>query len=300
MDLNDLRYFALIVQHGGFSAAERYAHITKSKLSRRVQLLEESLGVRLLQRSTRRMALTEAGRIFYEHCAAMLVEAETARQAVEQLRSEPAGTVRLTCPQLLTQVFVMRMVADFMRLHPKVRVELASNDRPMNLIEERFDIALRPHQSSLEDSSLVSRRIGTSRFVLVASPSYVGSKPALEAPQDLARHDTIGALRDGPEQNWVLGAADGRRAEVLLRPRFLCSDYTMQHQAALGGVGVALLPLRAVWVGMRDGTLVHVAKEWSSPDMVIYLVYVGRRGMLPSVRALVDYLTEHMSTAYAE
>ena len=300
MDLNDLRYFALIVEHGGFSAAERHAHITKSKLSRRVQLLEESLGVRLLQRSTRRMALTEAGRIFYEHCAAMVVEADAARQAVEQLRSEPAGTVRLTCPQMLAQVYVMRMVADFMRLYPKVRVELESNDRPINLIEERFDIALQPRDSTLDDSSLVTRRIASGRFVLVASPTYVGSKPLIEEPQQLVRHDTIGALRDGPEQNWALVAADGRPAEVLLRPRFLCSDYSMQYQAALGGVGVALLPLRAVWFGLRDGTLVHVAKGWSSTELAIYLVFVGRRGMLPSVRALIDYLVENMSTALAE
>ncbi len=299
MDLNDLRYFALVVQHGGFSAAERHAHVAKSKLSRRVQLLEESLGVRLLQRSTRRMAVTEAGRIFYEHCAAMLVEADTASQAVEQLRSEPAGTVRLTCPQMLAQVFVMRMVSDFMRLHPKVRVELESNDRPMNLIEERFDIALQPRESALDDSSLVTRRIGSSRFVLVASPSYADGKPTVEDPQQLARHATIGALRDGAEQNWVLAGSDGQRTEVLLRPRFLCSDYSMQYQAALNGVGVALLPLRAVWVAMRDGMLVHVAKQWSSPETVIYLVYVGRRGMLPSVRALIDYLAEHMSTAYS-
>lgn len=300
MDLNDLRYFALIVQHGGFSAAERHAHITKSKLSRRVQLLEESLGVRLLQRSTRRMTLTEAGRIFYEHCAAMMVEADAAREAVEQLRSEPVGTVRLTCPQMLAQVYVMRMLADFMRLHPKVRVELESNDRPTNLIEDRFDIALTPHQSTLEDSSLVTRRVSSSRFVLVASPAYADGKSAIEDPGELARQDTIGALRDGPEQTWELVSGGGRRAEVALRPRFLCSDYSMQYQAALGGVGIALLPLRAVWLGMRDGTLVHVGKEWSSPEMHIYLVYVERRGMLPSVRALIDYLVEHMATAFAE
>jgi DNA-binding transcriptional LysR family regulator len=299
VDLNDLRYFALIVEHGGFSAAERHVHITKSKLSRRVQLLEESLGVRLLQRSTRRMTLTEAGRVFYQHCAAMVVEADTARQALEQLRSEPAGTVRLTCPQPLAQFSVMRMVADFMRLYPKVRVELASNDRPINLIEERFDIALQVRETTLDDSSVVTRRIASGRFVLVASPTYVGSKPLIEEPQQLMRHDTIGALRDGPEQNWALIASDGRSAEVLLRPRFLCSDLSMQYQAALGGVGVALLPLRAVWLGLRDGTLVHVAKEWSS-EVAIYLVFVGRRGMLPSVRALIDYIVEHMSTALAE
>jgi DNA-binding transcriptional LysR family regulator len=300
MDLNDLRYFALIVEHGGFSAAERHAHITKSKLSRRVRLLEESLGVRLLQRSTRRLALTEAGRIFYQHCAAMVVEADTARQAVEQLRSEPAGTVRLTCPQTLAQFYVIRMLADFMRLHPKVRVELEPSDLPGNLIEERFDIALQAREANLNDSSLVTRRIASGRFVLVASPTYLGNQPPIETPEQLSRQDTIGVLRDGPEQSWALVAADGRRAEVLLRPRFLCSDWSVQYQAALGGIGVALLPLRMVWLGLKEGTLVHVAKEWSSPELAIYLVYVGRRGMLPSVRALIDYLVEHMSTALAE
>jgi len=300
MDLNDLRYFALIVQHGGFSAAERHAHITKSKLSRRVQLLEESLGVRLLQRSTRRLTPTEAGRIFYEHCAAMLVEADAARQAVEQLRSEPAGTVRLVCPQMLAQMWVMRMVADFMLRYPKVRVELESNDRPVNLIEERFDIALLPREATWDDSSLVTRRIASGKFVLVASPAYVGGNAPIDEPQQLAGHDTIGALRDGPAQKWALAAGNGRQVEVSLRPRFLCTDYSMQHQAALGGVGVALLPLRAVWFGLRDGSLVHVAKDWSATELSIYLVFVGRRGMLPSVRALIDHLVESMSTALAE
>jgi DNA-binding transcriptional LysR family regulator len=300
VDLNDLRYFALVVEHGGFSAAERHAHITKSKLSRRVQLLEERLGARLLQRSTRRLTLTEAGRIFYEHCAAMLVEADAARLAVDQLRSEPAGTVRLTCPQMLAQFYVLKMLADFMRLYPKVRVELASNDRPVNLIEERFDIALQPREGSVDDSSLVTRRIASGRFVLVASPAYLADRPPIEEPLQLSRHDTIGALRDGAEQRWALAATDGRPAEVSLRPRFLCADYSMQHQAALGGVGVALLPLRAVWFALRDGTLVHVAKDWSATELAIYLVFVGRRGMLPSVRALIDHLAANMSMAMAE
>jgi DNA-binding transcriptional LysR family regulator len=308
VDLNDLRYFALIVEHGGFSAAERHAHITKSKLSRRVRLLEEGLGVRLLQRSTRRMVLTEAGRIFYEHCAAMVVEADSARHAVEQLRSEPAGTVRLTCPQMLAQFYVTRLVADFMRRYPKVRVELESNDRrinlirdsPIELIENGFDIALIARESSFSDASLVTRRIAQGRFVLVASPAYVARKPPIEELQQLASHDTIGALRDGPEQLWKFVAAAGPPAEVSLRPRFLCSDYSVQYEAALGGVGVALLPLRVVLLGMRQGKLVHVAKEWSSQELSIYLAFVGRRGMLPSVRALIDYLVEHMPTVLQE
>lgn len=299
LDLNDLRYFALIVEHGGFSAAERHAHITKSKLSRRVALLEERMGVRLLQRSTRKLALTEAGRVFYEHCAAMVVEAETAQLAVDQLRSEPVGTVRLSCPTVMAQFYVTRLVADFMRRYPKVRVELDSSDRQVNLIEERVDIALRTRDAGLNDPGLVARRIASGRFVLVCSPGYAEGRPPLDEPEQLAEVDTIGALAAGPEQVWSLAAGDGRSARVSLRPRMLCTDFTVQHQAALGGVGVALLPLRVAWRGLNEGTLVRVAKEWGTPEQGIHLVFVSRRGMLPSVRALIDYLVEHMPTALA-
>src|SRR5689334_14895134 len=188
MDLNDLRYFALIVEHGGFSAAERLTHITKSKLSRRVALLEERLGVRLLQRSTRRLALTEAGRAFYEHCAAMMVEAEAAEQAVEQLRSEPVGRVRMSCPTAMAQFYVAQLLADFMRCHPKVAIELDASDRVVNLIEEGFDLALRAFDAGLHDPGLISRRIASGRMMLVASPDYAAAHPPLDDPQSLAQH----------------------------------------------------------------------------------------------------------------
>jgi len=300
MDLNDLRYFALIVEHGGFSAAERHAHITKSKLSRRVAVLEERMGVRLLQRSTRKLALTEAGRVFYEHCAAMLVEADTARQAVEQLRSEPAGTVRMCCPLVMAQFYVARLIADFMRQHPKVRVELHCTDRAINLIEERIDLALLARDYGLSDPGLVARRIASGRLVLVAAPSYVESRPPIEQPEQLAQLDTIGTMDEGAEPAWSLIATDGRTARVVLRPRLLCSDFAVQYEAALGGVGVALLPLRIAWRGLKDGALVRVAKEWSTPEQGIHLVFASRRGMLPSVRALIDYLVEQVPNALAQ
>jgi DNA-binding transcriptional LysR family regulator len=300
MDLNDLRYFALIVDHGGFSAAERHAHITKSKLSRRVALLEDRLGVRLLQRSTRKLVLTDAGRVFYEHCTAMVVEADAAREAVEHLRSEPAGTVRLTCPSVMAQFYVTRIVANFMRLYPKVRVVLDSTDRLANLLEEGIDIALRPFDLGLTEPGLVARRVSSGRLVLTASPSYVESRPSLEEPEQLAQHDTIGALRDGTEQSWALTAGGGRTTNVPVRPRFLGTDYSVQYEAARGGVGIALLPLRLVWRGLKDGSLVHVAKDWGTPEQGIHVVFPSRRGMLPSVRTLIDYLAEHMPTAMAE
>jgi DNA-binding transcriptional LysR family regulator len=136
--------------------------------------------------------------------------------------------------------------------------------------------------------------------VLTASPDYVLARPSLEEPAQLAQHDTIGALRDGPEQSWTLTAGDGRTTRVPLRPRLLGTDYTVQYEAARGGVGVALLPLRMVWRGLKDGSLVHVAKDWGTPEQGIHVVFASRRGMLPSVRALIDYLAERMPTAMAD
>src|SRR3954468_23297171 len=169
MDLNDLRYFALIVDNGGFTAAERITRITKSKLSRRIALLEEQIGVRLLQRSTRRLALTEAGKVFYDHCAAMIVEADAAREAVEQLRSEPSGTIRMTCPVSMAQFYVARIVAEYMREYPKVRVELDATDRVVNLLEERVDLALRARFGSITEPGLIARRLASGRLIMVAS-----------------------------------------------------------------------------------------------------------------------------------
>jgi len=300
MDFNDLRYFALIVDHGGFTAAERISHITKSKLSRRVAMLEDRLGVRLLQRSTRRLALTEAGQAFYEHCAAMVVEADAAREAVEQLRSEPSGTIRMTCPASMAQFYITRIVADYMRQFPKVRVELDATDRVVNLVEERVDLALRARFGSITEPGLVARRLASGRLILVASPAYVGVRSPPETPEQLAQHDTIGALRYGGEQSWSLVASDGREMKVTVHPRLLCSDFSVQHQAALSGVGVALLPQRIAWSGLHDGSLVRVAKEWATPDTDIHVVYPSRRGMLPSIRTMVDYLVERVPTALAE
>lgn len=297
IDLNDLRYFALIVDHGGFSAAERVTEITKSKLSRRMALLEERLGVRLLQRSTRRLALTEAGRAFYDHCVAMLVEAEAATAAVEQMRSEPAGLVRITAPLSLTHLYVARMVGEFMRMHPKVRVEFEATDRVVNLIEEKVDLAIRAIGSEELDPGLSSRRLATGRLIVAASATYLAGRPPIDDPQDFARHDTIGHLGSGHEQAWTLIAADGRSTKVTVRPRLLCSDYSVSFQAVMGGAGIALVPLRLAWSALNEGTLVRVAKDWSTPELGLHVVFPSRRGMLPSVRTLIDYLAKQVPLA---
>jgi DNA-binding transcriptional LysR family regulator len=300
VDLNDFRYFVLIVDHGGYTAAERLTHIHRSKLSRRIALLEERLGVRLLQRSTRRLSLTEAGQVFYDHSKAMLIEAEAAQEAVELLRSEPTGVVRVSCPVVMAQFYIAQLIANFMVANPKVRVELDATDRTVSIIDERFDIALRARAMALHEPGLVARQVATGRFILVASPGYLEGRGAIRTPAQLSGHDTVGPLSAGTEQTWVLTDAEGTTEKVPLRPRLLCSDLSVQYQAAISGVGIALLPQRIAARGLKYGALVHVADEWSTPEEGIHLVIACRRGLLPSVRALVDYLMERLPPALAE
>jgi len=295
LDLNDLRYFALVAEHGGFSAVERLAHIDKSRLSRRITALEAQLGARLFQRSTRRLALTEAGRALQAHAAAMLVEAEAAQQAVAALRAEPAGTLRLSCPVVMAQYHLAALLARFMRAHPKVRIELDATDRRVNLIDEQVDVALRVSGSALPlEPGLVARRLAAARLALVASPRALGrSRP--RRPEQLAGLATVAALRGGPEQRWTLVAVDGgERVEVPHRPRLLCSDFAVQYQAALEGVGVALLPLRIAAPALAEGRLVAVLPGWQSPADDIHAIVPTRRGMLPAVRALLDFLAAEL------
>ena len=164
-----------------------------------------------------------------------------------------------------------------------------------------MDVALRVRDVGLEDPGLVARRIATGRMVLVASPAFVqqAADDAIDDPSSLAKLGTIGLLHEGREQSWNLQAGDGRSLKVPHRPRLLCSDYTVALDAAAGGVGIALLPLRIVWRGLENGTLQHVAKDWGSAEQALHLVYVSRRGMLPAVRALVDHLIQQVPMALA-
>src|SRR5271165_3685574 len=185
-DLNDLYYFAEIVDHRGFAPAGRALGIPKSKLSRRLALLEERLGVRLVQRSTRRFAVTETGERYYAHCKAMLVEAAAAQEAIELTQSEPRGIVRMTCPAALLDARVAAMLAAFMLQHPGVEVHLEATDRRVDVISEAIDIAIRVRTPPLEDSDLVQRTVGESGQCLVASPHLLQRVGVPVIPADLA------------------------------------------------------------------------------------------------------------------
>ena len=183
-DLNDLFYFVQVVDHGGFAPAGRALGIQKSKLSRRILLLEERLSVRLLNRSSRRFSITEIGREYYDRCAAMLVEAEAADQVVAQLRAEPRGIIRISCPTALLSFQFGALVARFMAEHPAIEVHLEGTNRRVDVIAEGFDIAIRVRFPPLAPSDLVMRQLDQSTQCLVASPALVAE--AVKSPADLA------------------------------------------------------------------------------------------------------------------
>lgn len=294
-ELDDLALYAGVVDHGGFAPAERALGIPKSRLSRRVAALEADLGVRLLQRSTRRFSVTDVGQDVYRHARAMLDEARAAREAVARLSAEPRGLVRIACPPALAQVQMAALMPEFLVRHPQVQVQMLVGNRRVDLIEEGVDLALRVRSRIDDEPSLVVRRLGESQELLVASPAYLDAAPPLAEPRDLAAHATLNANEDLHRQAWELSGPDGRVERVDLgRPRLMASNFALLQSVALAGGGIALLPDIVCGRAVEQGALRVVLADWRVPLGVCHLVYPTRRGVLPAVRALIDFLVERL------
>ncbi|MGU3663459.1 LysR substrate-binding domain-containing protein [Methylobacterium sp. A49B] len=286
-DLNDYAYFAEVVAHGGFAAAGRALREPKSKLSRRIAALETRLGVRLIERSSRRFRVTEVGQSFYERCRAMMLEAERAEALVAEAQSEPHGRIRLSCPTGLTEV-VSASLRVFLIRYPKVRLQLIATDRAVDLIEERIDVALRVRRDLTSDASLTMRSLGLSRWILVASPQLASRLGADIA--GLAAFPTLGTSDDPGEITWRLEREDGTRYAVRHEPRMTCGDFAAVCEAAAAGIGIGFLPDHACAEPIASGRLVHVLPDWRSAPGIVHLVFTTRRGLPPAVRALIDHL----------
>jgi DNA-binding transcriptional LysR family regulator len=291
-DLNDLYYFVQVVDHGGFSAAARALGMQKSKLSRRIGLLEQRLGVRLIQRSTRRFSVTEIGREFYDRCVAMLIEAEAAEQVIAEMRSEPRGVLRMACATALVSFQFGTLLARFLAANPLVEIHLESTNRRVDVIGEGFDIAIRVRFPPLERTDLVMRKLDESRQCLVAGPALLGGRVALDNPADL---NGLPSLDLGPARRdhvWRLERATGERAEIANEPRLVTDDMAALRAAAIEGVGVVQLPTLMIFDDVQAGSLVNVLPDWAPRPGIVHAVFPSRRGLLPSVRALLDFLAE--------
>ena len=289
-DLNDLRFFVEVVEQGGFAAAARKLGMPRSRLSRRIGLLEERLGVRLVQRSTRRFSITEIGQEYYRHCMAMMVEADAAQEVIDRMRAEPQGVVRISCPSSVIYFQIGEMIARFMAECPKVDVLLESTNRRVDVIREGFDLAIRVRSPPLDDSDLVIRKLGESRQWLVASPILCERLPRPLVPADLATLPSLAWEPARHEHEWQLDGPDGATAVIRHRPRLVTEDMVALRLAALRGVGVCQFPTLVVRDDVNAGRLIDVLPAWAPRAGIVHAVFPSRRGLLPSVRALLDFL----------
>ena len=293
-DLNDLYYFAMVVEHGGFAAAERALGIPKSRLSRRISQLETDLGVRLLQRSTRRFAVTDVGMSVYRHAQTMLTEAQAAREVVDRLSAEPRGVVRVSVPVALAQQQLPKLLPKFLDQYPKVRLQLHIGNRRVDLINEGFDVALRVRARLDDDGSLVMRSFGQIQELLVASPKYLDRAGRPKDPAELASHLTLSIHEDEAHQRWELHGPGGEVRRVDLQPRVAGFDFPLLQAMVKDGFGITMLPETVCAEAVRKGELEVVLPEWSLPQGICHAVFASRRGLLPAVRVFIDFLAEHL------
>ncbi|HEX7815483.1 LysR substrate-binding domain-containing protein, partial [Dyella sp.] len=267
-DLNDLYFFAAVVEHGGFSSAGRALGIPKSRLSKRIAQLEDRLGVRLLQRTTRRFVVTEVGERFYGHCRAVLEEARAAQDAVDELRAEPRGVVRVSCPVSLSQTIMAQVLPGFLSQYPKVQVRLLAINRRVDLIGEGVDVAIRVRSKLDTDATLVLRSFGQSRVLAVASPSLLDTYGRPSTPDELSKLPALTMSEHEGAQSWELVGAGGERATVDIQPRLITGEFNVLLSAARRGIGVTLLPEFVCAPAIAKGELEVVLPEWSVPDGV--------------------------------
>lgn len=291
-DLNDLYYYVQIVDNQGLAPAGRALGIPKSTLSRRLALLEERLGVRLIHRSTRQFAVTEIGQTYYEHCKAMLIEAEAAQASIEMTRAEPCGVVRISCPVALLHAHIGTMLADFMVDYPLVTVQLDATNRRVDPVGEAIDIAIRVRPPPLQDSDLVMRVLSDRSQCLSASPALIERYGQPTAPADLAEWPSLGLGQPQQSYTWTLFGPDAAQAVLHHTPRFITTDMIALRNAALAGVGVVQLPTLMVCDQLLDGSLIKLIPDWAPRREIIHAVFSSRRGLMPSVRALIDYLAQ--------
>lgn len=292
--LDGLYYFAQVVDHGGFARAGRALDIPRSRLSRQLKDLEGRLGVRLVNRSTRRFVITEVGREVYAHATAMLAEAAGALEAVEFARAEPRGRLKASCPVAVAQTMLSPLLPDFLMRHPAVRLQLHVSNRRVDVLGEGFDVALRVRSRPSGEDGLVMRAFGSFQELLVAAPAYLARSEPLIVPAQLASHVTLDYAGELERQPWQLRGPEGQSERIEHEPRVVCHDFLVLRSLALAGLGVARLPESVVAADLREGVLQRVLAGWNSEQGVLHAVFPTRRGLLPAVRSFIDFLAARL------
>jgi len=300
LDLNDVFYFVQVVEKKGISAAARALDLPKSTVSRHILALETVLGARLIQRTTRTFAVTEIGQEFYAHAVATLIEAETAENVVRQRMADPSGTIRFSCSVALAQLGLAELIPRFMTLFPRIRIVQHATNRLVDPVQEGFDVCLRAHSTPLPASTLIQRRLVDIPWHLFAGPAYLARKGTPANPDDLAAHDGVGLRQTDEAHVWSLTYEQrpDKKATVAYAP-CLQSDDMGTLKVAARMLGIVALPGYVGRKEVESGLLVRVLPQWHAGIATLSILMPSRRGLLPSVRAFIDFLSTYVPPAVA-
>ncbi|WP_159588114.1 LysR family transcriptional regulator [Chelativorans xinjiangense] len=290
--LTALKVFRQVVELGSFAEAARQLRLSPAAVSKNVGELEAHLAVRLLNRTTRRMSLTEAGSLYYDQVARILDELEEADSSLGPLQESPSGLLRVSAPVTLTLVCLSQALPGFLGRHPDLTLDLRLDDRRVNIVEEGFDIAIRA-SGSLEDSSLIARKLTTIPHVVCGAPSYLERSGTPMSPEDLKRHSCIQFTLSGHADEWAFEKAD-RQIRIPISGRYKVTSSLAVRDALRAGFGLSLIPWAYVREDIEQGRLRTVLGEWSAVALSVYAVYPSRRYVVPKVRAFLDFLVEEL------
>jgi DNA-binding transcriptional LysR family regulator len=287
MDLNEMLVFARVVQTGSFTTAAADLGMPKSTVSRKVTDLEARLKARLLNRTTRKVSLTDVGRTYYDYCARIAGEIEDAERAVGSLQEVPRGVLRLTTGPNVS--FLGPILNDYIRRYPEVRVEVFCTGRTVDLVEERFDLAIRA--GTLNDSTLVARSLGKVRWFVAGTPGYLKAHGRPRSVDDLKDHDCV-MFGAGPSGATLRLESVGKTVQVEPRARLMANDFDLVHAAAMAGLGLALLPAYLCLDDIRAKRLERVLRDWEAPSVPVHVVYPSARHISPKVKTFVEHLQQ--------
>jgi DNA-binding transcriptional LysR family regulator len=285
---DNMRVFAKVVENGSFAAAAARLSISASMASLHVKALEERLGARLLNRTTRRVSVTEIGRAFYERCTRLLADLEEAERSAGDMQTAPRGDLRVNAPPCLGACFLGPAIADFATRFPAISAELMLSDRPVDLVDEAFDIAVRIEP--LPDSSLIARRLGSCRLVICGAPGYFEAHGTPRTPADLTHHSCLVLTGSSFFRRWHLRNGDGTELHVSLAGNIRANHPTVLMHAALAGHGIVYAPTYLVGEALRTGRLVTVLDDYALPPLTVRALYPHNRHLSAKVRAFVDFL----------
>lgn len=290
--LASMEVFVRVAEVKGFTEASRRLGLSKSSVSKHVAALENHLGVRLLNRTTRRLSLTEAGVDYYECCRRIAGDIEAAEESVTRLHTEPRGHLKVNAPMSFGRLHLAPAIPEFLARYPHVTVEMSMDDRIVDLIEEGFDLAVRI--TRLEDSSLIARRIASTRRIVCASPDYLTKHGVPRRPADLAQHNCLIYSYSPAGDRWRFSGPDGDHT-VRVNGNFRANSGDALCAAALDGLGIMTIPDFIAGEDLRAGNLRAVMEDYHLPEIPIQAVYPHQRHVTAKLRVFIDYLVERFA-----